>query len=127
MDPNNNNKQNNFNYNMNNKVYNISGGGGGGGSGGVGGGGVPFNNGNNGKNSGSFSNVYNKKDETLFTKIQRYQFMDRMLNDNFPMAFTLILALLGFFTGAVLIGLQILCVIYRTPLFFVAVGLELKN
>lgn len=121
MDPNNNNnnKQNNFNYNMNNKVYNISGGGGGGGEGGV-----PFRNGNN---SGSFSNVYNKTDETLFTKIQRYQFMDRMLNDNFPMAFTLILALLGFFTGAVLIGLQILCVIYRTPLFFVAVGLELKN
>lgn len=61
-------------------------------------------------------------DDKQFTKIQRYQFIDRMLNDNFPMAFTLILALLDFFTGAVLIGLQILCIIYRTPLFFVAVG-----
>lgn len=69
-----------------------------------------------------FSTIH---DEKLFTKIQRYQFIDRMLNANFPMAFALLLALLDFFTGAVLIGLQILCVIYRTPLFYVAVGLEL--
>lgn len=58
----------------------------------------------------------------FMTKIERYQFIDRMLNESFPLASCLILALLNFFAGAVLIGLQILCIIYQTPLFYISVG-----
>lgn len=60
--------------------------------------------------------------EKILTKIQRYQFIDRMLNESFPMAFLLTLALFNIFNGSTLIGLQILSVIYRTPFFYIAVG-----
>lgn len=58
----------------------------------------------------------------LLTKIQRYQFIDRMLTDSFPLVFLIVLSLLNIFIGGVLIGFQILCIIYRTPLYFIAVG-----
>lgn len=61
-------------------------------------------------------------DEREFTKIQRYQFIDRLLNENFPLAFVIILALVNILNGTGLIGLQIISIINQTPLYYVAIG-----
>lgn len=60
--------------------------------------------------------------EDLITKIQRFQFIDKMLNESLPSISIALLGVINIANGIACIGIQIISIIFEASLFYIAPG-----
>lgn len=63
-----------------------------------------------------------KPNDKMFTKIQRQQFIERMLHTKFPFVIVLSIIVLNVILGFCLIAAQVLSIIFVTPLYYIGAG-----